>query len=580
VAGNMRAQEMSTRGRGIEKIQETPPLLDPQASLIEAGVLLAAELSLPVLLRRLVEIAVRISRARYGALGVSGPGGGIVEFITVGLDNDQRAAIGPIPTGRGILGTLIHDPRPLRLDRLQDDPRSVGFPANHPPMTSFLGAPVRARGRVFGNLYLTEKEGGGSFDDADEAVVMTLATQAGVAIDNARTYRDLLQREHWLAALHEITAALVAGEPQEVLMSTIVRRARELGGADLAAVALLGEDGSPLLRVVAADGVGAEKLLSAPAISSGTASHLVLRTGQTQTFRADSGDFEASLMASAGVPIAALVVVPLVFAGRVDGTISLILSQPDAQFSPEAVRLLESFADQAALSLDYAQVQARSLRLAVVEERNRIARDLHDEPVQALIHLARRLEAMAVQSSTAEVTAGTLEETRELAVAVVDGLRQLSEGLRSEILDLKGLPAALQDLSQRFTARTGIPSKFRNRGASVRWDLELERNLLRLTQEALSNVERHAEAREVRVELIARPGLITLRVADDGVGFVATGKGAVRPGLGTIGMRERVALQGGRFQIRSRPGRGTLVVATVPIVPTSDGGGNHPGEDA
>lgn len=553
------------RGEGADRSPEATSPDDSRSALVEAGVLLAAELSLPVVLRRLVEIAVRMTHARYGALGVSGPGGGIVEFITVGLDDHQRAAIGSIPAGRGILGALIHDPQPLRLTRIQDDPRSVGFPPNHPRMTSFLGAPVRARGRVFGNLYLTEKEGGQPFDDADEAVVVTLATQAGVAIANAQTYRELLQREHWLAALHEITGSLLAGESQQDLMTRIVRSARDLAGASTAAITLPVEEGSPVLRVVAADGVGAEAMLRAPALSSGTVSHLVLSTGQTQTVRKGSGDLDASLVAGAGAPIGALMVVPLLAGERVNGTISLTLAAAEAEFTPDALSLLESFAGQASLALDYARIQAQSLRLAVVEERNRIARDLHDEPVQALIYLARRLEALAVEPSAGGAATTKLEETRYLAVAVVDGLRQLTEGLRSEILDREGLSTALQDLTQRFGARTGIAAEFVLRGDPVRWDPELERNLFRLAQEALSNVERHAAARRAWVDLTVRLHGLTLRVADDGVGFVASGRGAGSPGLGTIGMRERVAMQGGWLRIRSRPGRGTMLLAVIPV---------------
>jgi two-component system NarL family sensor kinase len=267
-------------------------------------------------------------------------------------------------------------------------------------------------------------------------------------------------------------------------------------------------------------------------------------------------------------------VVPLLIGGRVAGTISLTLSEVGADFSPGVLSLLQSFAGQASLALDYARVQAQSLRMAVVGERNRIARDLHDEPVQALIHLARRLEGMAVESSHGGTTAANLEETRELAVAVVDGLRQLTEGLRSEILDLKGLAAALGDLVLRFDSRTGIPASFSMRGTPSRWDRDLERNLFRLAQEALSNIERHAEAGRVRLDLIVRAGGLTVRVADDGVGFIASGEGAVTRGLGTIGMEERVALQCGRLRIRSRPGRGTVLVATVPI-----GAGNHPEGD-
>jgi signal transduction histidine kinase len=562
---------MTDPEQGPEATGDRDSLEGLQSALIEAGVLLAAELSLPTLLRRLVEIAVRITGARYGALGVMGPGGGIVEFISVGLDDRQLAAIGPIPKGRGILGALIHDPKPLRLVRLQDDPRSVGFPPNHPPMTSFLGAPVRARGQVFGNLYLTEKKDGQPFNAADESAVTILANQAGVAVANAQTHRGLLQRERWLEALHEITEGLVSGEPNDQLMNRIVRSARSLAGADLAAIAIVAPEGSTTLRVVAADGLGADEVLNAPDRESGTPSHRVLATGQATTVRPEQTELRATLVGAASIPVTALMVVPLVVGGKAAGTISLTWSQDDADLGSEALNLLESFASQASVVLDYSRVQEQALRLAVVEERNRIARDLHDEPVQALIYLARRLERMAADSASHQASAAQLEETRELAVAVVDGLRQLTEGLRSEILEQEGLAAALLDLSKRFTSRTAIAAEFSSRRASGRWSPELERNLLRLTQEALSNVERHASASRVMMTLTLRPGRLTLRVADDGVGYITSGDHAVRPGLGTIGMQERVAQHRGWLMIRSRPGRGTVLVANMPIDQSATG---------
>lgn len=562
----MRPPQMKV-GAGADEGSRASAPEEMGAALLEAGMLLAAELSLPMLLRRLVEIAVRITHARYGALGVSRPQGGILEFITVGLSDDERAAIGPIPSGRGILEALIHDPHPLRLARLQDDPRSVGFPPNHPYMSSFLGAPVRAGSQVFGNLYLTEKEKGAAFDAADEAAVVTLASQAGVAIANAQTYRNLRQRERWLAALHEITTALLAAAPPNEMMTTIVRSAREMSDADLAAIALPVADGSSTLRVVAADGAGADRILTAPAKATGTASHSVLVSGRPLIVRPASRDAYASFVAEAGLPIGARLVVPMLIHGRASGTIFLTRSGSDADFSSEDLSLLESLASQASLVLEYARVQAQSQRLAVIEERNRIARDLHDEPVQALIYLARRLESMAMEPSVRGPEARQLEQTRELAVAVVEGLRQLTEGLRSEILEQDGLPAALEDLGKRFNSKTGVEVEVSVRGPVRRWAPELERSLLRVAQEALSNVERHAMAHRVRLDLSAKAGRLKLRITDDGVGFVSRGRHQVAPGLGTIGMRERVELSGGWLRIWSRPGRGTLVVATSPAEP-------------
>jgi signal transduction histidine kinase len=297
----------------------------------------------------------------------------------------------------------------------------------------------------------------------------------------------------------------------------------------------------------------------------------VLATGQATTVRPEQTELRATLVGAASIPVTALMVVPLVVGGKAAGTISLTWSQDDADLGSEALNLLESFASQASVVLDYSRVQEQALRLAVVEERNRIARDLHDEPVQALIYLARRLERMAADSASHQASAAQLEETRELAVAVVDGLRQLTEGLRSEILEQEGLAAALLDLSKRFTSRTAIAAEFSSRRASGRWSPELERNLLRLTQEALSNVERHASASRVMMTLTLRPGRLTLRVADDGVGYITSGDHAVRPGLGTIGMQERVAQHRGWLMIRSRPGRGTVLVANMPIDQSATG---------
>lgn len=560
---------MGIRGDGGGKGLGLSPDGD-RTVLVEAGVLLASELSLPALLRRLVELAVRITGARYGALGVLGPEGRIVEFITVGLSDEQRAAIGPIPQGRGILGALIHDPQPLRLAHLREDPRSVGFPPNHPPMTTFLGAPVQARGKVFGNLYLTEKVGKRSFTSADEAAVLTLAAQAGVAVANAETYRELKDQERWLRGLHEITAAQLAGLPREVLWEATVRTARELSGADIAAV-VLADDGEPSrLRVVAADGPDGERLRgcvlsaqrTAPPHGSPTNRPLLISASQDAPLRA--------WFREAGVATAALMVVPLIIQDRSEGTILIGRASSDIEFTLKDLSRLESFAGQAALALAYSRAQAELRRLAVRDERNRIARDLHDEPVQALIYLARRLEGLASEPLVPGPAALQVQETRHLALAVVEGLRQLTEGLRSETLEHEGLAPALQELGRQFTARNEVPVQFRYRGEMRRWSADVERAVLRVAQEALSNVERHAQAQRVWLDLTARASTVSLRIADDGVGFAWPLPGD-RKGLGLLGMSERVRLLGGGLWIRSRLGRGSLIVARVPLA-TDDHG--------
>lgn len=191
---------------------------DPRDILLEAGLTLASELSLPMVLQRIVDLAVQVTDARYGALGVIGKGGSLVEFVTSGISARQRKEIGALPRGRGVLGYLINHPKAVRIADIGKHPRSVGFPAHHPPMKSFLGAPVLAMGKVYGNIYLTEKRGARQFSEEDELSLVVLATQAGVAIANASLYEDMRLRERWLDSLHDITGEILAGgDPDSVM---------------------------------------------------------------------------------------------------------------------------------------------------------------------------------------------------------------------------------------------------------------------------------------------------------------------------------------------------------------------------
>src|SRR5919199_1806324 len=261
---------------------------DRNERLLEAGLALASELSLPVILQRIVDLAAALTGARYGALGVLGPDGAITEFITTGVTEAERAAIGHIPVGRGILGVLIEDATPLRLRDIAEDPRSVGFPPNHPPMRSFLGAPVSARGQVFGNLYLTEKQDAGAFTDQDERALVMLAGQAGVAIENARLYQDAHDRARRLEAVREIATAILAGTDPDQVLGLVARHARELVGADLATLAVPAGPGE--LAVGAADGVHAAELAGTVFPVEGSVSGEVIRTGKTVVLADASND--------------------------------------------------------------------------------------------------------------------------------------------------------------------------------------------------------------------------------------------------------------------------------------------------
>ena len=533
-------------------------------ALVEAGMLLASDLSLPRVLERLVEVATQLTGARYGALGVLAADGTIDEFITVGLSEEQRRAIGSPPSGRGVLGLLISNPKPLRLVRIEDHPESVGFPAHHPSMSTFLGAPVLSGGRVFGNVYLTEKVGGGSFTDDDERLLVTLAGQAGIAIANAKSFEELSQRERWLRALHQTTSAMLSGGSVDALLDAIVRVAREMTDSVLSAIIRPGPAGR--LVVTAFSGPGGHRLEHLELPASGTASHAVMRTGRPRVV--EPGSSQVAWLARAGVAVGPMMVVPLAVRQRVEGTILIARAPSSRPFRHEELSLVDSFATQAALAIDYLRIQEQLQRLAVLQERQRIARDIHDDPVQALIYLARRMEVLSLADGRVP-TATQVGELRSIAVAVSDGLRQLTEGLRSETLDEHGLGPALVELGQRFQARAGVSVSVIIDESVGRIGEDLERAWLRVAQEALSNVERHAGAGRVVVRLDRRGTRVRLAVLDDGVGYRTTYGRARREGLGILGMRERAQLLGGRIRLRSRPGRGALLVADV--VPPEEG---------
>jgi len=287
---------------------------DHRDVLLEAGLALSSELSLPAVLHRIVELAMELTDARYGALGVLGPGDRIIEFVTVGVTPEERQAIGHPPTGRGVLGALISDATPLRLHAIADDPRSVGFPPNHPPMGSFLGAPVMARGEVFGNVYLTEKGGGLDFTDEDLDALSVLATQAGIAVANARLYEESERRGRWLEALGEVRAAILAGAAVEEVLDLIVRRARMLAGAVMAWVVIPTEAGE--LNIAAVDGEGTERLPGTPVPMEGSLSGSVIQLGKAVIVENASQDDRAYRTLAELTNMGPTMFIPLIARGR------------------------------------------------------------------------------------------------------------------------------------------------------------------------------------------------------------------------------------------------------------------------
>jgi len=526
--------------------------------LLEAGLALAGDLALPATLQRIVELAAGLAGARYGALGVLGRDGVITEFITTGVSVEERAAIGHIPHGRGILGVLIDDARPLRLHDIAEDPRSVGLPPNHPPMRSFLGVPVMARGRVYGNLYLAEKQGGEDFDAGDERALTLLAGQAGAAIEAAQLYEEASDRAQRLEAIREITTAILAGTDTGELLELIVGHARALVGADLATLALPVDD--ERLAVEAADGLLADELRGTVFLAEGSVTGEVLRTGKAVVLAdAASDGRSAQPIVRAGVGPA--VFVPLAVRGRTLGTLTVANASGGVLLRETAVQLVETFAEQAAVALEYARLQGELQRLAVLEDRERIAKELHDGAIQALFAVGMGLQGSALLAGDPELR-DRLQNAVEELDRVIRDLRNYIFGLRPGILADRQLDQALQGLVEEFQRRTGMVAVAEVDPAAAAELAGRAGDVVQLAREALSNVSRHAKAVTCRVSLYTDEHGGVLEIDDDGRGFDPSRP--TGPGQGLRNLRVRAAGLGGRAQVDSTPGQGTRVRVTIP----------------
>jgi signal transduction histidine kinase len=535
-------------------------------SLLATGIALSTELSLDALLQRIVESAAELTGARYAALGVIDQSGAQLErFLTHGVDAEQRAAIGDPPRGRGILGVLIRDAVPLRLHDLQEDPRSVGFPPGHPSMHSFLGVPVLLRGVAYGNLYLTEKEGGGDFTDEDEELLTLLSGQAAVAIENARLYEAATRWSRQLESLNEIGNALATETDLERLLDLIAQRLRELIGSRL--VILMLPSGADELRFVAAAGEESERLLGVTLPRLGSKSGRVL--GRRHSERVDSvmDDPEAHQEVMRRLEARTGLWVPLLVRERTIGVLAAHdkLDAADGRFTDDDLRLAESFAARAALAVDLSERVARDALQRVVAaqelERKRLARELHDETGQALTSILLGLKSLE-DTLERDESRSAASGLRELVVTTLRDVRRLAVELRPSALDDFGLVPALDRLTTTFAEQTGIAVDFAPMLGSERLAPELETALYRIVQESLTNVVKHARARHVSLVLQRRPGVISVVVEDDGAGFDAASTGD--SGLGLVGMRERLALVGGRLEIESSAGHGTTIAVEVP----------------
>jgi signal transduction histidine kinase len=535
-------------------------------ALFAAGLAVSSELSLDALLHRLTATAAELTGARYAALGVIDASGSELEqFLTHGVDMDTRAEIGALPRGRGILGVLIREAIPLRLHDLAEDPRSVGFPPGHPPMRSFLGVPIVLRGVAYGNLYLTEKQGGEDFTEEDEELLTLLAGQAAVAIENARLYEASTRWSRQLQSLEEVGNALATETDLERLLDLVVRRLRELLDARVVALAL--PSSGDTLRFAAVAGAGAEALLGTAISRSESKSGAVLERRRSERIDSVIDDPEVHQEVSRMLAARTGMWVPLIARDEAIGVLEIHDKEgPDARFSHDDFRLAETFAARAAVAVELSQRVARDAVRRVVEaqelERRRLARELHDETGQALTSILLGLKPLE-EALAGHPASDALAELREHVVSALQDVRRLAVELRPAVLDDFGLVAALERLTDAFAEQSEIRVDVHSALGATRLPSEVETTLYRVVQESLTNILKHANARNVSVSVARRASGVAAVIEDDGDGFDP--RTTREDGVGLLGMRERLALLDGGLQIESRPGAGTTVVAEVPV---------------
>src|SRR6266496_3357897 len=524
-----------------DRLTEIGKTRDRLQGLLDAVVAVGAGLELAGTLQRIVQTAVELVDARYGALGVRGDDNGLAEFVYVGIDPETRARMGHLPEGKGLLGHVIEHPFPIRLADLAEHPSSVGFPANHPRMRSFLGTPVRVRDVVFGNLYLTEKKGEAEFNDDDVVVLEALAAAAGVAIENARLFEQARRRERWQHASGEVNSLLLGGAEHEEAFDLIARRTCELSGSDIALI-LLADGSGEMLRVEAAAGsqgmemVGEGLSAAIPAITA------VITDREPAVY----GDFAAALGPEVDLfsEFGPADVVPF---GSVTGVAGLLLAlrnKDGRRFTEEQLPVLASFAAQAALALELADKQRQQRILDLLADRDRIAGELHDHVIQRLFASGMSLQAIVGRITDAEArgrvnaVVGQLDDTmREIRTSIFDlhtSGEENATSLRRRMLDLVAEASANTDRSPAVRISGAVDSRV---------PPSVAEHALAVLREGVSNAVRHARATDIVVTVEAGADLV-IDVTDDGVGMPAN---VGRSGL--LNLDRRAAECGGTISV-------------------------------
>ena len=519
--------------------------------LLRANALVAGELSLPLVLRQIVESARDLLGARYAALGVLGRDGGLEQFVHVGMDDELVTRIGDLPEGRGVLGLLISEPVPIRLADLSAHPASAGFPPGHPPMTGFLGVPVRIGEEVFGNLYLTERSGGGEFSAEDEELAIALAAAAGAAIANARRFAESEQRRRWLDASGDLVPLLLSGEAGAP-HTLIAQHAAAAAAADFSALAV--PFGADEVIVTAVTGAVAEHMMNRTEPLAESLMGQVIRTGKPCLV---TGGRRQAAAAELGADTGPLIVVPLAAGEQIRGALMLGRLAVHQEFTEADLNMAASFANHAAVAIELARVRADQHTLDQAEDHDRIAGDLHDHVIQELFALGMRLQSHAARSDPA---------TTERVNGYVDTLDEIIKKIRTSIFGLQqrrevpaGLLPRMRAIIEEHAPQLGFTA-----GISFAGPLDpgpgetLAHDILAVTREALSNCARHAHATAADVSLVLQDGLITLVVTDNGQGV-----GTPARSSGLASMRRRAERSHGTFELTTPIGGGTCLTWTA-----------------
>ncbi|MEU9997525.1 GAF domain-containing protein [Streptomyces sp. NPDC050848] len=546
------------------RIDEVRGTRDRLNGLLEAVMSVGRELDLPQVLRGIVEAAVTLVDAEYGALGVIGEDKKLSEFLPIGIGDKLREQIGDLPSGHGILGELIRNPQPLRLSELSEHPASYGFPPHHPPMHSFLGVPIRVRDEVFGNLYLTEKRGGIDFDAEDEAVVTTLAVAAGIAIENARLYEEGRLRQRWLEASSDFTSALLSGAEESQVLDGMLEQAVDIAGADMGVFYLVGKGGELRGSLAHGEGADAHRGVVLPSSEGTLAAAALMEEDGLVTVADVATDERVTVQPERWKGFGPAVAVTVGTKERLSGVLILARRSGRSPFVGAEIAALPGFAGQAALALELADRRRDAEQVVLLEDRDRIARDLHDLAIQRLfatgmtLQSARRFVEHPEAVDRLARAIDDLDATIKIIRSTIFGLRDhetfgTAPKLRSRVVKAVDSAASMLGFAPALRMEglldTDVPS-------------EVADEVIAVIGEALTNVARHARARGAEVAVLADDGVLAVTVSDNG-GGIPEG----RPHSGLRNLSERAERLGGSLSVcaRAEPRSGTELEWRVPL---------------